>query len=1118
MRVWHLAVIQYEDRLASSRRPQQKSFIEPAVRATIRDRFFLPLALNRVRYQAALLYSEIREIPLVAWEEGPQGKKIRVSKRKEYISRLSSLLAEELNLDPLRVEDLIYSKVSFYAHLPFVLKEEISEKTYYRLKMLEREWPGICARRLPKRYYPRGRTAGEIIGYMGAINAHEYEKIPQEIRALEESIREYEEQPDSSDLDMADVRKRLRHLKEKAYSIHDLIGKAGIEGAFEEQLRGFYGKKNYILNSKGKILRELSGSRKALSGHQVVLSLSADLQEFAEQLLAQNEVLRIVRKAALGPVKNTVIAQKHPWIKGGACIAMDPQTGEILALASYPRMDPNDFVSSGDEETERGKQGRIGRWFENEKYLGDIWNQNCCLERERYDPFLGGFSDEKKKLTWKYYLDLVLPPQSALRKSLDEVRHLEDAIFIQSAVGELQNLFSDFDIYAIFNFLYIKGRHRTFGMTLSGEELKKAAALFDANRARIEMIQMSLEPYFFDLDQNYDKVLLVDLCRVAVDGDRFCSSLIQQVGGQTLEQYRDLSACCVQVQEFLKKQSQDLFHDLDFVAWRKKNEKSYLKAKREEEKVLKMYPKPYLDYLDQLERDLFKTFWAECKWKIFTAFLTGKELPDESEKIIPYLAYFKNWRQELMQGADQRAYWREPYNRLSSVLASLSVESAIAFLKTMRSYRELNRPLLGRYRYLRGAPPRLEKQLAAAFYPAYGYGYGRSHGFRQATTQGSLFKLVTGYAALTQKFKMSGEKAATFHDLNPLTMIDQVYSQGGTRYVGYTEQGLPIPQLYKGGRLPRSLAHRNSGRVDLIRALEVSSNPYFSLLAGEFLEKPEDLAEAARLFSYGEKTGIELSGEISGKVPQDLATNRTGLYAMAIGQHSLVVTPLQTAVMLAAIANQGKILKPTIVRAIIGMEPAGGEKLISRPPQFPLQGSLGLVGIDFPLFTALSQPQEEPAVTQQTASLKRTIFMPELVRDVLLQGLKASILRTYQESFASLIQLYKQQPEAVADFASLKNQLAGKTSTAESVENLDLDLEEGTAIYTHVWFGCISFDQKSPQKGKNLFIFKDSFGEPELVVVVYLRYGGYGKEAAPLAAQIVKKWRSIKNSHRNVTK
>jgi cell division protein FtsI/penicillin-binding protein 2 len=364
-----------------------------------------------------------------------------------------------------------------------------------------------------------------------------------------------------------------------------------------------------------------------------------------------------------------------------------------------------------------------------------------------------------------------------------------------------------------------------------------------------------------------------------------------------------------------------------------------------------------------------------------------------------------------------------------------------------------------------------------------------------------------------QRYRKLGKEYPSTQELNPLIMVDQTFNKGQTRYVGYTEDGTPIPQLYKGGRLPRSLAHQNIGQVDLVRALEVSSNPYFSLLAGECLEDPDDLSRAAEEFSLGSKTGIELPYEISGKVPHDLSTNRTGLYAMAIGQHSLVVTPLQSAVMLAAIANGGKVVKPRLVKLTAGSRPSrGGDEIVSRP-SFPLQESLALVGLDFPLFTATLHAEEENLVKVTSVEVKRELFMPHAVRKTLLKGLLAASLRTQQESIASLTRLYKQYPEAVRQFSDLKNQLLGKTSTSESVENIDLDLEEGTNIYTHVWFGSMVFKKNEQDQNKTVLLVNDEFGEPELIVVVYLRYGGYGKEAAPLAAQIVKKWREIKAKH-----
>lgn len=87
----------------------------------------------------------------------------------------------------------------------------------------------------------------------------------------------------------------------------------------------------------------------------------------------------------------------------------------------------------------------------------------------------------------------------------------------------------------------------------------------------------------------------------------------------------------------------------------------------------------------------------------------------------------------------------------------------------------------------------------------------------------------------------------------------------------------------------------------------------------------------------------------------------------------------------------------------------------------------------------------------------------------------------------------------------LKDQLVGKTSTAESQEKIGLDIGQSSMMYNHTWFGGISYQGK-PHK----FFFNDAQGKPELVVVVYLRYGGYGREAAPLAAQIVKKWRELR--------
>lgn len=62
-------MIQHDERLEQARKPQVRVVIEPAKRGTIRDRFNIPLAINKIQYNASILYSQIREIPSVVWEK-----------------------------------------------------------------------------------------------------------------------------------------------------------------------------------------------------------------------------------------------------------------------------------------------------------------------------------------------------------------------------------------------------------------------------------------------------------------------------------------------------------------------------------------------------------------------------------------------------------------------------------------------------------------------------------------------------------------------------------------------------------------------------------------------------------------------------------------------------------------------------------------------------------------------------------------------------------------------------------------------------------------------------------------------------------------------------------------
>lgn len=101
--------------------------------------------------------------------------------------------------------------------------------------------------------------------------------------------------------------------------IEELAGRAGLEQAFENDLRGKPGLVNILFDGNGQKLHE-EVLRRPVPGHNLVTTLDYDFQRFAEEALRQH-------------AKN-----------GGAMVIMDVRNGDVLALASYPTFDPNDFV------------------------------------------------------------------------------------------------------------------------------------------------------------------------------------------------------------------------------------------------------------------------------------------------------------------------------------------------------------------------------------------------------------------------------------------------------------------------------------------------------------------------------------------------------------------------------------------------------------------------------------------------------------------------------------------------------------------------------------------------------------------------------------------------------
>lgn len=182
-------------------------------------------------------------------------------------------------------EDVLKERIkryeSFPAFKPIVIKENLSFEEVAVIEARKLEFPELFLQAEPKRFYPFGNLAAHALGYIQELSGEEIKNGLYQQRRL-----------------------------------GDLIGKTGVEKVYESTLVGTDGEALEIVDSMGRSKGEIA-KREPEKGQNIILTLDYALQEKAEELLEGRE---------------------------GAIVMMDPGTGEILALASYPTFDPNKFI------------------------------------------------------------------------------------------------------------------------------------------------------------------------------------------------------------------------------------------------------------------------------------------------------------------------------------------------------------------------------------------------------------------------------------------------------------------------------------------------------------------------------------------------------------------------------------------------------------------------------------------------------------------------------------------------------------------------------------------------------------------------------------------------------
>ena len=210
------------------------------------------------------------------------------------VARLSLLLGIEGDELLDRINDRRYSPFR-----PVPVAVDVTEAVLLTVRQNQELFRGIGTDTIPVREYPEGELAAHLVGYLGQVSREEL-----------------------ADPAFAD------------YRGGDLVGRGGLEQAYEADLRGRGGQQVLVVNRRGAVI-DVQSDRAAVPGLDLVTWLDLDLQRAVEEALAEG----IVASRSILRTDGRLLPST-----AGSAMVLDARTGGVLALASYPSYDPREFV------------------------------------------------------------------------------------------------------------------------------------------------------------------------------------------------------------------------------------------------------------------------------------------------------------------------------------------------------------------------------------------------------------------------------------------------------------------------------------------------------------------------------------------------------------------------------------------------------------------------------------------------------------------------------------------------------------------------------------------------------------------------------------------------------
>jgi penicillin-binding protein 2 len=258
-RMGWLAIAQNEKYQLLSENNRVQLIPVPPRRGWLIDRNGKPIAINRASFRVDIIPQQLEKdrdiVPDVA-------KLLQLE--DDDVDRIRNELAQSRGFQPVSVAD----------NVPY--------DQYAAITVRLPELPGVAASQGFARFYPGGSTVGQLVGYVGAANAAEYEKENKNPLLLVPGVK---------------------------------IGKEGLEKALESTLRGQPGGQRVEVTARGRLVKELD-PKPDISGGTVELTIDSDLHQYAARRIGDQSC---------------------------SVVVLDVTNGDILAMPSMPSFDPNTF-------------------------------------------------------------------------------------------------------------------------------------------------------------------------------------------------------------------------------------------------------------------------------------------------------------------------------------------------------------------------------------------------------------------------------------------------------------------------------------------------------------------------------------------------------------------------------------------------------------------------------------------------------------------------------------------------------------------------------------------------------------------------------------------------------